>query len=116
MVTMLEPGVFSGTISAAVHAVARKVRDSVVLVYHRGGNGAGVIWRDDGRIVTNSHVVGTDGRTEIVLADGRKYVGIVAARHPTRDLAVGYRLPVSDHAAHVALGGKNLGHCSGERT
>jgi serine protease Do len=88
MVTMLEQGVFSGTVSAAVHAVARKVRDSVVLVYHRGGNGAGVIWRDDGRIVTNSHVVGTDGRTEIVLADGRKYVGIVAARHPTRDLAL----------------------------
>jgi serine protease Do len=88
MVTMLEQGVFAGEISAAVTAVARKVRGSVVLVYRNGGNGAGVIWRDDGRIVTNSHVVGHDGRTEIVLADGRKYVGIVAARHPTRDLAL----------------------------
>jgi serine protease Do len=88
MVTMIEQDVFAGTISAAVTDVARRVRESVVLVYHRGGNGAGVIWRADGRIVTNSHVVGTDGRTEIVLADGRKYVGIVAARHPTRDLAL----------------------------
>jgi serine protease Do len=88
MMTMIEQGIFSGTISAAVTEVARKVRESVVLVFHRGGNGAGVIWRSDGRIVTNSHVVGTDGRTEIVLADGRKYVGIVAARHPTRDLAI----------------------------
>jgi serine protease Do len=88
MVTLLESGVYSTTISEAVHAVARRVRESVVLVYHRGGNGAGVIWREDGRIVTNSHVVGTDGRTEVVLADGRKYVGIVAARHPTRDLAL----------------------------
>lgn len=88
MMTMIEQGILSGTISAAVTDVARKVRESVVLVFHRGGNGAGIIWRSDGRIVTNSHVVGTDGRTEIVLADGRKYVGIVAARHPTRDLAI----------------------------
>jgi serine protease Do len=77
MVTMLERDVFAGTISTALTAVARKVRESVVLVYHRGGNGAGVIWRSDGRVVTNSHVVGNNGRTEIVLADGRKYVGIV---------------------------------------
>jgi serine protease Do len=91
MVTMIEESVFagtSGTLSAALTEVAQKVRESVVLVYHRGGNGAGVIWRSDGRIVTNSHVVGNDGRTEVVLADGRKYVGIVAARHPTRDLAI----------------------------
>jgi serine protease Do len=88
MVTMIEQSIFAGTISTAVTAVAEKARESVVLVYHRGGNGAGVIWRGDGRIVTNSHVVGNDGRTEIVLADGRKYVGIVAARHPTRDLAL----------------------------
>jgi serine protease Do len=88
MVTMLEQSVFARTISTSVNAVAQKVRESVVLVYHRGGNGAGVIWGADGRIVTNSHVVGTDGRTEIVLSDGRKYVGIVAARHPTRDLAL----------------------------
>jgi serine protease Do len=90
MVT-IEQSLFTGTssaLSAALTDVAGKVRESVVLVYHRGGNGAGVIWRSDGRIVTNSHVVGNDGRTEVVLADGRKYVGIVAARHPTRDLAI----------------------------
>ena len=88
MLTMIERGTFAGTISEAVAAVARRVRDSVVLVYRNGGNGAGVIWRADGRIVTNSHVVGIDGRAEVVLTDGRKYVGIVAARHPTRDLAI----------------------------
>ena len=68
-------------------ALVAQVRQSVALVYHRGGNGAGVIWRADGQIVTNNHVAG-DGRLEVVLHDGRKYVGIVAARHPTRDLAV----------------------------
>jgi serine protease Do len=88
MVTMLERGVFAGTVSEAVAAIAAKARESVVLVYRNGGNGAGVVWRADGRIVTNSHVVGNDGRAEIVLADGRKYIGIVAARHPTRDLAL----------------------------
>jgi serine protease Do len=88
MATTFERETTVGTLSDAVSAVAQKVRESVVLVYRGGGNGAGVIWREDGRIVTNSHVVGNDGRTEIVLADGRKYVGVVAARHPTRDLAI----------------------------
>ncbi|CAA9558495.1 MAG: hypothetical protein AVDCRST_MAG73-3487 [uncultured Thermomicrobiales bacterium] len=72
--------------NAAAETVGR-VRDSVAVVYQRGGNGAGVIWRADGQIVTNNHVARHD-RMEIVLADGRHFTGIVAARHPDRDLAV----------------------------
>ncbi|MGD9713014.1 MAG: S1C family serine protease [Thermomicrobiales bacterium] len=71
-----------------LHAIYRKVRDSVVLLYRNGGNGAGVIWREDGTIVTNNHVVSGDGQMNVVLADGRTFVGIVAQRHPTRDLAI----------------------------
>lgn len=74
-------------LSGAIAAVADRVRQSVVLIYHRGGNGAGVIWRDDGEIITNAHVA-QDDRLEVVLADGGRHVGIVAARHPTRDIAV----------------------------
>ena len=72
--------------TAAAETVGR-VRDSVAVVYQRNGNGAGVIWRADGQIVTNNHVARHD-RMEIVLADGRHFTGIVASRHPDRDLAV----------------------------
>ncbi len=71
-----------------LQAVYQRVRASVVLLYRHGGNGAGVIWRSDGIIVTNNHVVAGDGKMNVVLADGRTYLGIVAQRHPTRDLAV----------------------------
>lgn len=87
MAAVLEAGPLTGAISEAMADVAHRVGQSVALVYHNGGNGAGVVWRSDGQIVTNSHVA-RDGRAEVVLADGRKYVGIVAARHPTRDLAI----------------------------
>ncbi len=65
-----------------------KVRQSVVLVYRGGGSGAGTIWGSDGLIVTNNHVVNAEGEANVVLADGRKLKAIVAARHPTRDLAL----------------------------
>lgn len=90
MVTTVRAGAVTGAASAiseAATVVAERVRDSLALVYHRGGNGAGVVWRADGQIVTNNHVA-RDNRVEIVLADGRHFVGIVANRHPERDLAV----------------------------
>jgi serine protease Do len=68
-------------------SLVAQARQSVALVYHRRGNGAGVIWRADGHIVTNNHVAG-EGRVQIVLHDGRQFIGIVAARHPTRDIAI----------------------------
>ena len=64
------------------------VAPSVVAVGQRGGgNGAGVVWREDGVIVTNRHVVRCD-RVDVWTADERHFTGIVAARHPDRDLAV----------------------------
>jgi S1-C subfamily serine protease len=64
------------------------VAPSVVSLGQRGGgNGAGVIWRSDGVIVTNRHVVRGD-RVDVWTADERHFTGIVAARHPDRDLAV----------------------------
>ena len=74
-------------ISEAAAVIAERVNPSVVVVGLRGGNGAGVIWRPEGIIVTNRHVV-RDDRVDVVLADGRRFTGIVAARHPEHDLAV----------------------------
>ena len=81
------PTLGTGFISAAAAAVAERVSASVVLVGQRGGNGAGVVWRPDGLIVTNRHVVRGDG-ADVVLADGRRFAARVQARHPERDLAL----------------------------
>ena len=92
MVTTISAGpgasVLGGfAVSEAAAAIAERVGPSVVVVGQRGGNGAGVVWRSDGLIVTNRHVVRGDG-AEVVLADGRRLPGRVAARHPERDLAL----------------------------
>jgi len=80
--------VFEGlSVSEAAAAIAERLAPSVVVVGDRGGNGAGVIWRSDGRIVTNWHVVHGD-TVEVTFADGRRLEGKVAARHPDRDLAL----------------------------
>lgn len=88
MAISIEQAVSAGTLSAEIAEIAAKVRESTVLVYRGGGNGAGVIWRADGEIVTNRHVVGDSKQAEVVLADGRKFTGIVASVHPDLDLAV----------------------------
>jgi serine protease Do len=77
----------AGALSDEAASVVERVKASVAVVYQNGGNGAGVVWRPDGTIVTNSHVV-REKRAEVVLADGRHFVGVVASRHSDRDLAV----------------------------
>ncbi|MDQ3045732.1 MAG: trypsin-like peptidase domain-containing protein [Chloroflexota bacterium] len=83
--TLVRPVAIHPAVAAA--DIVERVLPSVVLVYHQRGNGAGVVWRADGQIVTNSHVAHED-RADVVLADGRRFTGIVAARHPDRDLAI----------------------------
>ena len=46
-----------------------------------------MIWRSDGTVVTNRHVI-RDDRVDVILEDGRRLTGIVASRHPDHDLAV----------------------------
>lgn len=79
-------------------ALARRVQQSVVSVRSgrargrdgRGqawaGAGSGIVWRADGLIVTNNHVVGSD-EVEIELPDGQRRPGRVVARRPEDDLA-----------------------------
>jgi serine protease Do len=67
--------------------LASRLAPSVVEVRAGSGIGAGTIWRSDGLIVTNDHVV-PFGRADIGLADGRTVRGQVVARDPGNDLAV----------------------------
>jgi serine protease Do len=69
-------------------AVLEKTRRSLVVLRNgHHGYGAGVVWRRDGLIVTNNHVVGKN-RTFAVTADGGEYPIKVAARDPDIDLAL----------------------------
>lgn len=70
----------------AFSAVGEKLRRSTVQVFDgRRGAGSGVIWRADGWIVTNAHVVrGNSARVR--LADGQSLDAEVIARASERDL------------------------------
>src|SRR5437763_9802002 len=68
-------------------ALAGRLAPSVVEIRAGSGAGAGTIWRADGLIVTNDHVVPHD-RAEIRLSDGSEELGHVLARDLRNDLAV----------------------------
>ncbi len=77
----------TGGIEAAVAHVADRVCSVVAEVRSRGGAGAGTVWRSDGAIVTNHHVVPHD-EAHVVLPDGRELPSRVVARDPRNDVAV----------------------------
>jgi serine protease Do len=81
------PALSGLALSEGIAAVAAQVKPAVVLLGQGRGHGAGVIWRPDGFIVTNRHVL-QDDRVDVYFDDGRRLTGIVAARHPERDLAI----------------------------
>jgi serine protease Do len=67
--------------------LASRLRQSTVEVRTGGtGAGSGIIWSENGLIVTNAHVARTD-RATVVLWDGRAFEGHVTARDSRRDLA-----------------------------
>ena len=54
-------GLFSG-LTQSCAAVIERVQSSLVVLRTGGhGFGAGIIWRPDGLVVTNNHVVGDQG-------------------------------------------------------
>ena len=67
--------------------IAEQLRRSTVLIYSGGrGSGSGVIWSDDGLVVTNAHVV-RGSRVDVQLWDGREFEATISSRDPRRDLA-----------------------------
>lgn len=91
----------------ALDELVRRVERSLVVVYNgRIWAGAGVIWRGDGLIVTNHHVVGR-GPVRITLPDSRQLPAQVIARRPELDLALleikGEDLPPAEIADGSAI-------------
>lgn len=78
----------SDRVGRAAADLVERLQRSVVEVRTPGaGHGAGTVWRPDGLVVTNHHVVPRD-RAEVVLADGRRLDGEVVARDERNDLAL----------------------------
>lgn len=69
--------------------IVQDVEPSVVTVLvPGGGQGSGVVYREDGIIVTNEHVVGDDVEVAIAFADGQRVPAEVVATDALVDLAV----------------------------
>jgi S1-C subfamily serine protease len=86
-VTTAAAGTASGPF-AAIPDIVERVQPSVVSVLTDTGEGSGVVFRADGVIVTNNHVV-SDARTiEVALADGQRAPARLLARDAIVDLAV----------------------------
>ncbi len=67
--------------------VAERLRRSTVLIQAGArGSGSGVIWGEDGLIVTNAHVA-RGSNAGVQLWDGREFEAGIASRDPQLDLA-----------------------------
>lgn len=79
--------------SARIPDIVERVQPSIVTVFATSGGGtqgvgSGVIYRSDGIILTNNHVVAGATSVEVGLADGTRVAGRVSATDPDSDLAV----------------------------
>ncbi|MGY1839617.1 MULTISPECIES: S1C family serine protease [unclassified Modestobacter] len=68
--------------------MVQQLRPSVVTIFASEGLGSGVVYRSDGLIVTNAHVVAGNEQVEIAFADGQRVPGTVEAADPISDLAL----------------------------
>jgi serine protease Do len=84
---MIEGIAHSPGVADELVALAERVRSSVVVVHGpHAGTGSGVVWSEDGLVVTNHHVVRGD-RAEVVVSSQR-LPAHVRARSEHDDLAI----------------------------
>ena len=76
--------------SAELTQMFTTVQPSIVQVHTEGrGAGTGIIWSEDGHIITNNHVVAKDNaKVQVFLSDGRTLDAKVLHRNPQLDLAL----------------------------
>ena len=65
---------------ADLPALVRQVEPSVVTVLTESGLGSGIVYKADGTIVTNAHVVAGVQDVTVALADGQQVPGKVRGR------------------------------------
>lgn len=77
-----------GEIPAIVREVELTIVSVLVESARGAGEGSGVIWSEDGLIVTNDHVVRGAGEVQVVLASGERLDAEARASDPLTDIAV----------------------------
>ncbi len=84
------PPTFEDAETAA--AVAEKVATSTVFVeaasLFRGGGGSGVIYGEDGYVITNHHVIDGSEQLHVTFSDGARFPAELIGSDPVTDLAV----------------------------
>jgi serine protease DegQ len=68
--------------------IVDRVQPTVVSVITEAGQGSGVIYREDGFVITNQHVVGEASQVQVVLANGQRLSARVRADTDRFDIAV----------------------------
>ncbi len=85
---MIDRASHLNTIAAAFDDLVQRVHRSMVVVQNGGqGAGAGIIWRQDGVILTNNHVV-QRRRPVVTVPGGEEYRAELIDRDPEIDLAL----------------------------
>ena len=86
--TVINRSVASRLTGSAAEMLAQVGRSLVQVRSDPHGAGAGIIWRENGIIVTNAHVVGSGSRFQVQLSSGETHPAYVLARHAEVDLAI----------------------------
>lgn len=85
---MFDDNNLSLTITDGLEAIYQQARSSLLIIHNgRRFAGAGVLWRPEGIIVTNNHVI-QRGRPNISLLDGGQFEARLVARAKEFDLAI----------------------------
>ncbi|HEV7420872.1 MAG TPA: S1C family serine protease, partial [Mycobacterium sp.] len=73
---------------ADIPALVRQVEPSVVTVLTASGLGSGIVYQENGTIVTNAHVVAGVDKVTVAFADGQQVPAKVRASDQLSDVAV----------------------------
>lgn len=87
-------------LNIAIGLLIERVQHSLVVIQVGSrGVGAGVVWRSDGLIVTNNHVLAGQN-PEVILHDGTVCAAVLIAKNPEFDLAI---IQIEDGTPPAAL-------------
>jgi len=76
------------TAAGSITEIVENLSPSVVTIFTDGGLGSGVVYSEDGLILTNEHVVSGQTDVDVAFADGQRVAGKVKATDPVTDLAL----------------------------